>query len=105
MREAAAAVEEARDRVCEQRPAGHGSGDDFGLLDEIGRQQVDQVLREAPDRRRMPEQLMRVHVRAAVIPVAVIEVAVEHQDLGLLQVGQRFLTNVRASVHVAFSLA
>ena len=44
-------------------------------------QHVEQILREAPDRRRMAEQLMRIEVHAAVIAVAEIEVPVEHQHL------------------------
>ena len=95
MREAAPAVEQAGDRVREERAAGHRAGHDFGALHELGRQEIDQVLREAPDGRRMAKQLVRVEIHAAVVAVAVVEMAVDHQDLGLLQVLQRFLANLR----------
>ena len=42
---------------------------------KLRRQDVDQVLRESPDRRRISEQLVRVQVDAAVVTVAVVEVA------------------------------
>src|SRR4029077_6914941 len=60
---------------------------------------VDQVLREAPDRRRVAEQLVRVQVDAAGIAVAVVEVPVDHQDLGLPQILQRFLAQFRSFIH------
>ena len=47
----------------------------------------------------MAEQLVRVQVDAAVIAVAVVEVPVDHQDLGLLQILQRLLAKLRAFVH------
>ena len=43
-----------------------------------GRQHVDQVLRHAPDRRRIAEQLVRVQIEAAVVAVAVVEVPLHH---------------------------
>ena len=49
MREAAAAVEQSRDGVREQRTAGHRAGDDLGVLHDVAGQQIDQILREAPD--------------------------------------------------------
>ena len=56
------------------RPGYHGS-----LLNELARQQIDQILRKTPDRRRMPKQLVSVHVQPPVIPIAIIEMAAEHQ--------------------------
>src|SRR5439155_14169861 len=88
-----------RDRVREQRAPGDRTGDHFGLLHEIVRQEIDQILSEAPDRRRVAKKLMRVHIDAAVIPVPVVEVSVEHQHFGLLQIAERFVANVRVSVH------
>ena len=85
MGQRAAAVEQARQRVCEQRAAHHRSGDDFRLLEQLAGQTVEQVLRQPPDRRRMPEQLMRIQIDAAVKPVAVVEVAVAHEHFELLR--------------------
>ena len=47
---------------------------------EVARDHVEQILRQPPDRRRMPEQLVRVQVDAAVEAVAVVEMPVGHQD-------------------------
>ena len=55
-------------------------------VDDRRRQDVEQILREAPDRRRVAEQLVRVQVDAAVIAVAEVEVPVEHQHFVLLQI-------------------
>ena len=93
------AIEQAGHRVRQERAAGHRPGDDLGQLHEVARHQIDQILREAPDRRWMPEQLVRVQVDAPVIAVAVVEMPVEHQDLRLLQVLQRLLAYLSASVH------
>ena len=80
MRQAAAAVEQAGNRVREQRAAGDRASHHFRRLYELDRQQIDQVLRKSPDGRRMAEQLVRVEIDTAVIAVAVIEVPVQHQD-------------------------
>ncbi len=100
MREAAAAVEQARDRVRQERAARRRARDDFGGLHDVGRQDVDQVLSESPDRRWMAKQLMRIQIHAAVVPVAVVEMTVDHQNFQLLQVFQRSLTAFLTSVHV-----
>ena len=76
-------------RVREQRAAGRRPGDDLGLLEQLARQDVEQILREPPDRRRIAEQLVRVQVDAAVKAVAVIEVPVLHQHFDVLQLLQR----------------
>jgi hypothetical protein len=55
MRQAAPAVEQAGDRVREQRAAGDRSGHHLGPLHELARHHVEQILREAPDRGLMPE--------------------------------------------------
>jgi hypothetical protein len=80
MRQAAAAVEQARNRVREQRAAGDRPCHHFRRLHDLGRQQIDQVLRKSPDRRRVAEQLVRIEVDAAVIAVAVVEMPIQHQD-------------------------
>src|SRR5687768_878901 len=73
-----AAVEQPRNGVREQRAAGGRAGHDFGLLDELGRHHIDQILRDTPDRRRPLEQLVRIQVQLAVKAVAVIKVAFHH---------------------------
>src|SRR5437870_8701525 len=99
MREASAAVEESSDRVREERASGHRPGYHVSLLNELARQQIDQILRKTPDRRRMPEQLVSVHVQPPVIPIAIIEMAAEHQHFRMLKVLQRLGANLRASIH------
>ena len=54
---------------------------------------LDQILREAPDERRLPENAVRIQVHAAVIAVAVVEVPVEHEHVVFAQIGQRGLAN------------
>ena len=68
-------------------------------LNEIARQDVDEILREAPDRRGMAEQLMWVQVDASVIPVPIVEVPLNHQHPGFLQVLQCLLPDIRLSIH------
>src|SRR3954452_8988979 len=99
MCQAAAAVEEPGNRVRQQRTAGNRTGDDFRRLDELGRQDVQKILGKAPDGRRMSKQLMWIEVDAPVIAVAVVEMPVDHQDLQLLQILQRFLAKLSALVH------
>jgi hypothetical protein len=94
-----AAVEQAGDSVSEQRAASRGPGDHLGRLHDVGRQDVDEVLSESPDRGRMPEQLVRVQVHTSVVSVAVVEVPVDHQDFELLQVFQRTLATLGSSIH------
>ena len=48
-------------------------------------QDVDQILREPPDERRLPEDAVRIQIHAAVVAVAVVEVPVEHEHFELLQ--------------------
>ena len=100
MRQAATAVEEAGDGMRQQGAAGDRPGHDLGLLQQFRRQQIDQILREAPDRRGVAEQLMRVEVDASVVAVAEVEVAVDHQHFRPLQIGQRLLADRRAFVHL-----
>ena len=89
MGQRAAAVEQAGQRVREQRAARRRTGDDIGLREKVGREHVEQILREPPDRRRMTEQLVRIEVDPAVKSVAVIEVPVAHQHLEILQRPER----------------
>ena len=98
MGQAAAAVEQACKRVGEQRTSCCGSDDDLRRLHQLARQQVEQVLREAPDRRRMSKQRVRVDIDASMKAIAVVEVAIEHQHFELLQLFQRFLTILFTSV-------
>ena len=86
MAEAAPAVEQSRQRVREQRAAGLGPGDDLGLERDLARQDVEQILREPPDRRRRAKELVRVQIDAAVIAVAVVEVTVGHEHAERLHV-------------------
>ena len=78
--EAAAAVQQSGDRVREQRSAGRRPCDQLDALQDIVRDDVEEILREAPDRRWLSKQLVRVEIRLAVIAIAVIEMAVDHQD-------------------------
>ena len=80
MAQAAPAVEQPGDGMREQRAARRRPGDDLGHQLQIARDHVEQILGQPPDRRRMPEQLVRVQVDAAVEAVAVVEVPVGHQD-------------------------
>src|SRR5687768_1523025 len=73
-----AAVEQAGHRMRQQRAAGRGTRHNFGVLDEVRRHHVDQILRDAPDRRRPLKQLMRVEIEIAVEAIAVVEVALHH---------------------------
>src|SRR2546428_6460612 len=98
----APAVEQAGDRVRQQRAAGDGAGHDVGRLEERAREHVQQILRETPDDRRVPQQLMRVQVDAPVPVVAEIEMPVEHEHLVVLQVLERLfsdLVSTRVGVH------
>ena len=61
--------------------------------------QVDEILRESPDRGRVPEQLMRVEIEAPVIAIPEIEVAIQHQHLELLQVLQRLVADLVLFAH------
>ena len=53
MCERAPAVEQPGDRVREQRAARDRTGHDLGLCHDVGGQHVEQILRQAPDGRRM----------------------------------------------------
>src|SRR5262249_61590689 len=81
------------------RAGGDRAGDDFGSLHQIGGHEIDEILREPPDRRRVAEELVRVEVHAAVVAVAVVEVAVEHEHLRMLEVLQCPFAELRALVH------
>ena len=78
MRHRAPPVEQAGHSVRKQRAAGNWPGNHLRFLDELGRHDVDQILRDAPDRRRRLEQLVRVEIEPAVEAVAVVEVALHH---------------------------
>ena len=79
MRHRPAAVEQARHRVRQQRAAGGRAGDDLRACSmKSAGMHVDQILRHAPDRRRILKQLVRIQVQLAVKAVAVIEVAFHH---------------------------
>ena len=97
MREAAAAVEQAGNRVRQQRAAGRRPGHHVGGRRDLVRHQVQQVLREPPDGRRVAQQLVRVQVGGPVIAVAVVEVPVEHQHFVASQLVQRALADVVVS--------
>jgi len=83
--------------VGEQGTAGGRAGHHVGLSQELRRQDVDQILREAPDDGRLTEQLMRVQVDTPVVAVAEVEVAVAHQHVVLLQLAQRLLAYLVSS--------
>jgi hypothetical protein len=68
-----------RARVRQEGPAGGRSSDQFDLLQNFVRDDVEQVLRKPPDRRRLTKQLVRIQIRLAVIAIAVIEMAIQHQ--------------------------
>src|SRR4051812_19585062 len=53
----------------------------------------------------MAEQLVRVQIHAAVITVAIVEMAVDHQHLRLLEVAQRLLAPFLDPVHHHLSCA
>ena len=100
MREAAPAVEEARDRVRKQGAAGRGPGHHFDALEQRPRQHINQILSESPDRRGIPEELMGIEIDAAVVPVAVVEMAVDHQHARVLEILQGFGAKLPLFVHV-----
>src|SRR5689334_20327301 len=83
----------------QQRTACDRPRDDFRGFEDRAREDIQQILREAPDRRWITEQLMRIDVHPSVVTVAVIEVAVQHQHLMLLQLRQRAFTNFVYSSH------
>ena len=75
----------------EQRAAGDRAGHHLGGLDNGRGQHIEKILGEAPDRRRVAEQLVGIEVGSAVVAVAEIEVAIEHQYFVPLQVLERLL--------------
>src|SRR6185312_15293446 len=85
MREGTAAVEQPRERVGEECPAGGGSRNDVRFCEELARDDVEQILRETPQRRGVQDQLVGIEIQTAVKPIAVVEVPVAHQDLELLK--------------------
>src|SRR6185436_10184439 len=97
----APAVEQPRDGVCEKRPAGYGSGDYLGRLDDRRRQHVEQILSEPPDGRGVAEQLVRIQVQRAVEAVAEVEVPVQHQDFVLLEIPDRLFADFVLPCHRA----
>ena len=97
MRQAPPAIEQACQSMRKQRTAEHGTGHHIGFRDDRLRQQLDQVLRKPPDQRRLPEDAMRIQIDPAVIPVAEVEVPVEHEHVVLAQIGQRGLAQLIAT--------
>jgi hypothetical protein len=86
--------------VREERSTHHRSRHDLCRLDHRRWQDVEQVLREAPDGGGMTEQLVRIQVQPSVIAVPEIEVAVQHQHLVLLQVFERLFSYLVATTHI-----
>src|SRR5439155_15226330 len=74
--------------------------DHFGARQDVRREDIDQILREAPDRGRVAKQLMRIEVYAAVIPIAVIEMSVEQEHSGVTKIREGLLTNGCRSIHI-----
>ena len=99
MRQGAPAVEQAGDGVRQERAAGRRSGHDVGLLEQLRRQHIEQILRQAPDSRRIPEQLMGIEVDPAVKPVVVVEMAIAHEHFERLQLFQRKLARILETIH------
>ena len=93
------AVEQAGDGVREERAAGRRSRHDVGLFEQLRGQHVEQILRQAPDGRRMPEQLMGIQVDAAVEPIVIVEVPIAHEDFEGLQLLERQLTRILETSH------
>jgi hypothetical protein len=44
--------------MSQQRATGHGSGHDLSGVEQRRREYLEQILRKAPDRRRVSEQLV-----------------------------------------------
>ena len=66
---------------------------------DVVRQDVDQILPEPPDQRRLPEDPVRIQIDAAVVAVAVVEVPVEHEHFELLKVRERLLAQIVSTRH------
>ena len=94
------AVEQAGDRMSEECAAGGRARYDLSRFENGAGQHVDQILREAPDRRRLPEELMWIEIHTAVIAVPEIEVPIEHQHFVVLQILERLLASLVLSIHV-----
>ena len=62
MRQAAAAVEDPAIVLRQERPPGDRTGDALRALHDLRGDQIDELLREPPDGRRVSKQLMRVHI-------------------------------------------
>ncbi|MDP9324061.1 MAG: MMPL family transporter [Acidobacteriota bacterium] len=76
----------------------------FRFREELARDDVEQILREAPHRRRVQEQLVRIEIQTAVKSVPVVEVPVAHQDLELLQRVERLAAKIVLACHVIWPL-
>ena len=100
MGQRAAAVEQARHGVREQRASHHRTGHDLGALEEIARQHVEQILRQPPDGRGVHEQPVRIEVRPAVVAVPIVVVAGVHQHTELLELFQRLTFPFFQTSHV-----
>lgn len=81
-----AGIEKTGERVRQQRSAHHRPGHNFDGIYEVVREDLNQVLRQPPDERRLPEDPVRIEVRAAMIPIAVVEVSVAHQHFKLSEI-------------------
>jgi hypothetical protein len=80
MRQAPPPVQQSCQRVREQGASRDGSGHDFDGIGEVVWNDVEQILRDAPDHRGMAKELVGIQVGAAMKAVAVVEVSVHHQD-------------------------
>ncbi len=103
VRQRAAPIQQPGDRVREQRATGRWPGDDVGLLENLRRDDVEEVLRQAPDRRRVTKQLMRIQIDAPVKSVVVVEMPVAHEHFEVLQFLQRLLARVVETIHRALT--
>jgi len=90
--------------VRQERAAGRRSCDDIRLRDDLAWQDVEEILGQTPDRRRMQKELMRVQIHATVKAVSIIEVPVAHQHFQILQRLERLIAHPVLSCHVEWPL-
>src|SRR6185503_5116574 len=99
MRQCAPAVHQSSDRVCEQRPSHHGPRHDVGGRDDRLRQDLDEILRQPPDQRRVPEDPVRVEIHGTVKAVPVVKVSVEHEHFVLAKISQGVGAQFFSTIH------
>ena len=63
-------------------------------------QDLDEILGEPPDQRRMPEDPVRIEIDGTVKPVAVIKVPVEHEHFVLAKIPQGVAAQFLSPVHL-----